>query len=112
MIKQIKITTSLKSCLLRIPNSINSKYNTKVKVVHKWDRCRPSIKLLIGDFFAYLVDLKIRKQRKLKKKSSNNIQTNTNTVPWIEKLLETPIEEGRKYTLWRILCPYLVNIKN
>ena len=30
---------------------------------------------------------------------------------WIEKLLETPIEDGRKYALWKILCPYLVNIK-
>ena len=30
---------------------------------------------------------------------------------WIEKLLETPIEDGRKYTLWKILCPYLVNVK-
>lgn len=24
---------------------------------------------------------------------------------WIEKLLETPIEDGRKYALWKILCP-------
>jgi hypothetical protein len=23
----------------------------------------------------------------------------------------TPIEDGRKYALWKILCPYLVNIK-
>lgn len=30
---------------------------------------------------------------------------------WIEKLLDTPIEDGRKYILWKILCPYLVNIK-
>jgi hypothetical protein len=30
---------------------------------------------------------------------------------WIDKLLETPIEDGRKYCLWKILCPYLVNIK-
>lgn len=30
---------------------------------------------------------------------------------WIEKLLETPIEDGRKYALWKILCPYLVNVK-
>ena len=30
---------------------------------------------------------------------------------WIEKLLQTPIEDGRKYALWKILCPYLVNIK-
>lgn len=27
------------------------------------------------------------------------------------KILETPIEDGRKYALWKILCPYLVNIK-
>ncbi|MGH9981314.1 MAG: DNA primase noncatalytic subunit PriX, partial [Nitrososphaeraceae archaeon] len=30
---------------------------------------------------------------------------------WIGKLLETPMEDGRKYALWKILCPYLVNIK-
>ena len=30
---------------------------------------------------------------------------------WIEKLLQTAIEDGRKYILWKILCPYLVNIK-
>ena len=24
---------------------------------------------------------------------------------------ETPIEDGRKYCLWKILCPYLVNVK-
>jgi hypothetical protein len=23
----------------------------------------------------------------------------------------TPIEDGKKYTHWKILCPYLVNIK-
>ena len=30
---------------------------------------------------------------------------------WIEKLLQIPVEDGRKYALWKILCPYLVNIK-
>lgn len=30
---------------------------------------------------------------------------------WMEDLLETPIEDGRKYILWKILCPYLVNVK-
>ena len=35
----------------------------------------------------------------------------TTHYEWIEKLLETPIEDGRKYALWKILCPYLVNIK-
>ncbi|HSF52068.1 MAG TPA: hypothetical protein VLA74_15020 [Nitrososphaeraceae archaeon] len=34
---------SLKSCLLRIPGSINSKYNTKVTIVQKWNGYRPPI---------------------------------------------------------------------
>ena len=103
---------SLKSCLLRIPGSINSKYNTEVTIIHRWNGYRPSITLLIGDFFAFLVDHKIRRERELRKiNQRNNIQTSANTIPWIEKLLKTPIEDGRKYTLWRILCPYLVNIK-
>ena len=100
---------TLKSCLLRIPGSVNSKYNTDVRIVQKWNGSRPSIILLIGDFFAYLVDRRQKELRNLYQK--NNIQNGRNTILWIEKLLETPIEDGRKYTLWKILCPYLVNIK-
>ena len=102
---------SLKSCLLRIPSSINSKRQSEVSIIQKWDECRPFITLLIGDFYAYLVDNKIRRKRELRNHLINTIQTSTNIIPWIEKLLETPIEDGRKYSLWKILCPYLVNIK-
>jgi len=105
---------SLKSCLLRIPGSINSNYSTEVSIVQKWNEYRPRIRLLIGDFFAYLIDHKIKRQRELRNKSyylRNNIQTKPNIITWIEKLIDTPIEDGRKYALWRILCPYLVNIK-
>ena len=32
---------------------------------------------------------------------------------WIEKLLQqTPIANGRKYCIWRILVPYLINRKH
>src|SRR5215831_8027065 len=31
---------------------------------------------------------------------------------WIEKLLKTPLDvEGRYYCTWRILAPYLINVK-
>jgi Primase X len=33
------------------------------------------------------------------------------TIWWIEKLLQTPIDDYRKYAVWRILVPYLVNIR-
>jgi hypothetical protein len=35
----------------------------------------------------------------------------TNTIRWIETLLQIPISDRRKYALWRIVAPYLINIK-
>lgn len=63
---------------------------------------------MIGDFFAYLVD---KRQRELRKIKYSRNTSQTNTIPWIEQLLQIPLEDGRKYTLWKILCPYLINIK-
>ena len=34
-----------------------------------------------------------------------------NTISWIEKLLQTPIDDYRKTTVNLILAPYLINIK-
>jgi hypothetical protein len=34
------------------------------------------------------------------------------TIPWIEKLLQTPIDDYRKNAVSLILAPYLINIKN
>ena len=36
---------------------------------------------------------------------------NLTKIWWIEKLLQTPIEDFRKFVLWRILVPYLINIR-
>jgi hypothetical protein len=36
---------------------------------------------------------------------------NTTIIPWIEKLLQTPIQDYRKFSGWRILSPYLMNVK-
>ena len=30
---------------------------------------------------------------------------------WIEGLLQTPLSDYRKYCIWRILTPYLLNIR-
>lgn len=99
---------SLESCLLRVPGSINSKYNTEVKIIQKWNGYRPHIRLLLGNYLAYLVDLKL-KETKFETMYYN--PNGCNSIQWIEKLLQTPIEDSRKYCLWRILCPYLVNVK-
>ena len=35
----------------------------------------------------------------------------TAKIWWIEKLLQIPISDYRKFTVWRILAPYLINIR-
>jgi hypothetical protein len=66
--------------------------NEKVKIIQGWDGFRPKANPLYYDFYNYLADRKL--------KELNNIQRTQiergNTIPWIEKLLETPIDDYRK----------------
>jgi hypothetical protein len=50
---------SVKSCLIRIPGTINSKYNQEVRIEQRWDRVRPPIQYLLRDFRIWLVAGKI-----------------------------------------------------
>jgi hypothetical protein len=52
-------TVSFGNCMLRVPGSINSKYNNnrnKVSIIQKWNGKRLCITPLLGDFHAYLID--------------------------------------------------------
>ena len=106
---------SFKSSLLRIPYSINSKYNNKITIIQRWNGYRPSIKHLLLDFETWLIDRKIKEERKLKKleeKRGKTVQNNNaGFILWIEKLLQTPIDDYRKNAISLILSTYLVNIK-
>jgi len=44
---------------------------------------------------------------------ASQIQTNAiDKIKWIEKgILENPLPDHRKYIIWRILSPYLLNVK-
>jgi len=113
---------TVKSCLVRIPGSLNSKCISKgedaeVKISQKWDGTRPSIQPLLRDFRKWLIQKKIdafeelKKQEKFQMTVSKN-QERTNTIKWIEKgILEHPLSDHRKYIIWRILSPYLLNVK-
>jgi hypothetical protein len=112
---------SLKSCLLRVPSTINSKCDIKVKIIQRWNGIRPKFSLITGDFMAYLVDEKIGEERRLRRElelSNGNSNTNTNSntktnypIPWIEALLNIPIDDYRKNAIALILAPYLVTIR-
>jgi Primase X len=70
-----------------------------------------------GDFRRWLIQKKIdafeelKKQEKFQMTVSKN-QERINIIKWIEKaILEHPLEDHRKYIIWRILSPYLLNVK-
>lgn len=127
---------TVKSCLLRIPGGLNSKclvkeQETKVKVKQKWDGKRPSIQPLLRDFRRWLIQKRVDDIEELKKQekkkpntfhmvvtsqsqeyNNSNNKNAINKIKWIEKgILENPLPDYRKYIIWRILCPYLLNIK-
>jgi hypothetical protein len=55
------------------------------------------------------------KRAKLKSSSycypTNHTTTTRHSISWIDSLLETPIEDHRKYAMWRIVAPYLISIR-
>ena len=125
-------TVSFNNCMLRIPGSFNSKNNVQVKVVQKWNGTfKVPAHLLYNKFLAYLVNQGqnlnkhgpkthaalsengslsqlIVLQRFYQRRNKNKRKF----IPWIEKLLKTPIPDHRKYCIWRILAPYLINVKH
>jgi hypothetical protein len=106
---------AFKSCLLRIPGSYNSKYieqNNKVKIIQHWNGFRPKANPLYYHFYIYLADRKLKEFNNMQKNKSETHHTfRGNTVAWIEKLVETPIDDYRKNAVSLILAPYLINIK-
>ena len=69
---------TIKSCLLRIPGSLNSKCISKeqdqeVKIIQEWDGKRPSINPLLRDFRRWLIQKRIDDIEELKNKRKNNL---------------------------------------
>ena len=117
---------SFKSCMIRIPGSHNFKLvqkknnggvadpSTEVKIIQRWDGIRPKFNPLLYHFNIWLADKKIKEIGESSKRSKYHPQnaTSKKEIKWIEILLQTPIDDYRKNAIWRILAPYLINIKN
>lgn len=106
---------SFKSCMVRIPNSINSKNGLHVKTLQTWDGKRPNIIMLLGSFYAWIVTVTEQKKQQEKqifasaKQSTNPYLKQSNK--WMETLLLTSIDDYRKNAIALILSPYLINIR-
>ncbi len=106
--KDPKHNPSTKSCLIRVPETINSKYNFKIGIIQKWDEKEADA----NPIATYFQDNLNQRKSEHKKRTIDKLNySGISKIGWIEKLLETPLEDNRKYCLWKILVPYLVNIK-
>ena len=127
-----------KTCLIRIPDTYNSKClsrglsleKSKVKIVQEWDGKRIDVGPITHEFRMWLTEQEINSKKPSSNKSLNSLkksktkyhgsgdrdsyhQNQSNSrIEWIERLLQTPIDDQRKYCLWRIIGPYLLNVKN
>ena len=112
--------------MLRVPGSFNSKLvhlnekgeivnipeSAEVKILQKWNGVRPSIKPLLSEFYIYLADSKIKEIHRNSKPRKYPVHyENNRKIRWIETLLQTPIPDHRKYAIWRIVGPYLINVR-
>ena len=108
---------SINNCMLRIPGTINSKNGKVVKIIERWDGVLPSVRYVASDYFDYLIAIRNeviqerKKADKLKSKMFASNSSHLDKIDWIERLIKTPIEDCRKTCLWRIVIPYLINVK-
>jgi hypothetical protein len=113
-----------KSCLIRFPNTLNSKClnkglsydDSKVKIIQEWNGCRLPIQFLTKNFRRWMIQQEINGHKLNNKVQKyihkvNNYNTSEIRIGWIETLLKTPLKDNRKYCLWRIFIPYLLNVK-
>jgi hypothetical protein len=52
-----------------------------------------------------------RRREEQNSKYRRGIVTDKKTIAWIDKLLDTPLDNFRKYCIWRILVPYFINVR-
>jgi non-catalytic primase subunit PriX-like protein len=101
---------SVNSCLVRVLGTINSKCAQEVKIIQRWDGQRPAIYYLLRDFRLWLITENIV-HRSTNDRTARAQTSNSTTIWWIEKLLQTPVDDYRNFAVWRILAPYLINIR-
>ncbi len=116
---------SFKSCMARMPGTINSKARALgkedpvVRVVKPWyrqdafSRGRPRQEFL-NDFHAYLVQEIINERAEnsvRRQKLALGLFKDINSISWIGKLLQTPIEDRRKDVIFWVLAPYLITVR-
>ena len=130
-------TVAFSNCMIRIPFSYNSKYiqlddkgqfqfpaKSQVKVVYRSDDFQnwPNIRYALEGLWTYLIqernDEALRRlhseQKRLRfdRKYPNSYQHHQpSKINWIDKLLQNPLDDFRKYCITFVFTPYFINVK-
>lgn len=130
---------SFNNCMLRIPSSLNSHLiqfdergkiidilpEAEVSIMKRWDGDRPPqsiIKPLLTQYYVWLQvetikDIQKRKKQEQEYKKYRYRQgqigqgNNNKKIIWIERLLDKPLDNFRKFCIWRVFVPYFINVK-
>jgi len=95
---------TLKSCLLRVPHTINSKNGNIVKIIETWDGQRVDVHEL--PFILHL-----QKELEENDNNFNNIKINPKNYSWIENILSSPKIYRSNRLLGLVITRYLMNVK-
>jgi hypothetical protein len=127
-------TVSFNNMLLRIPFSLNSKlvqlddkggiidipYDARIRIEKRWDEDIPIVgRTLLMQYYTYLQFSIIRDRQKQRQRTRDRLygrakecrQINTHDYDYIQKLINKPLDDFRKFCIWRVFVPYFVNIK-
>lgn len=120
----INHSITFRSCLLRIPGTLNSKNLEEVKVIREPIGSVGFIMqqndVLQKEFDYYCINIyrlyvkERKRQRTIDKRMNRNrksVVSNSKRYLWIEKLLKEQLDDHRYYCVWKILAPYLIRVK-
>jgi hypothetical protein len=96
---------------MRVHFILNTPNKIEKIIIQRWNGFRPKANPLYYHFYIYMADRKLKEFSMQRNKTESYHSPRGNSIAWIEKLLETPIDDYRKNAVNLILAPYLINIK-
>src|SRR5262249_14277290 len=88
----------------------------EVRVIQRCDGSRPSIKPLLTQYYIWLQaaaikDIQRRRKAEQVSRKYRRLLGDQKTIGWIENLHDKPLDDFRKYCIWRVFAPYLINVR-
>jgi len=60
---------------------------------------------------AAIKDIQRRRKAEQVSRKYRRLLGDRKTIAWIEKLHDKPLDDFRKYCIWRVFAPYLINVR-